>query len=204
MSVTAPMPQDDVVSLWQERKSAFLQAAGTRSGQRHAYRGHRRRRARESVRLTLKRALDVTAAGAALLFFAPLFLAIAGYHLLARRELDPTTVRVIIDTGLLTIALGSVAIRKPFTMQFAREVVEPRLHGEPRFIRTNYVLSLVWSGAFILMLLADVASIYLPGTPLWVCAAIAFAARNSATYFTQWYRKHVRAEIAANATTATV
>jgi exopolysaccharide biosynthesis polyprenyl glycosylphosphotransferase len=77
MSVTAPMPQDDVVSLWQERKSAFLQAAGTRSGQRHAYRGHRRRRARESVRLTLKRALDVTAAGTALLFFAPLFLAIA-------------------------------------------------------------------------------------------------------------------------------
>lgn len=139
------------------------------------------------------RSLKVLTAGS-----AALFLAIAGYHLLARHELDPTTVRVIIDTGLLTIALGSVAIRKPFTMQFAREVVEPRLHGEPRFIRTNYVLSLVWSGAFVLMLLGDVASIYLPGTPLWVCAAIAFAARNSATYFTQWYRKHVRAEITAS------
>jgi len=133
---------------------------------------------------------------------AAVFTAIAAYHLLTKHELDPAIVRLTVDSGILAIALGSVIVRKPFTLQFAREKVEPSLHGEPRFIRTNYVLSLVWSAALALMLIADIVSIYLPSTSLWICAAIAFAARNSATYFTQWYPKRVRAEIAASAGTA--
>ena len=65
-------------------------------------------------------------------------------------------------------------------------------------MRTNYILTGVWSAAFVLMLAADVVSIYQPQLLLWTCAAIAFAARNSATLFTQWYPKRVRAEIAAS------
>ena len=42
----------------------------------------------------------------------------------------------------------------------------------------------------------------MPSMPLWDFAAIAFAVRNSPTYFTQWYPKHVRAEVAAAANTA--
>jgi hypothetical protein len=52
------------------------------------------------------------------------------------------------------------------------------------------------------MLAADMVAIYMPSMPLWICAAIAFAIRNSALYFTQWYPKHVRAGIAASAPTA--
>lgn len=128
-----------------------------------------------------------------------LFLSLCGYHLLARDELSPTTVRLIIDTGVLAIALVSIAIRKPFTLQYAREVVDAETSKLPRFIKTNYILTWVWSAAFVLMLVADIVSIYLPSTPLWVCAAIAFAARNAATTFTQWYPKHVRAAIATTA-----
>ncbi len=131
-----------------------------------------------------------------------LFLTLCGYHLLVKDELSPTTVRLIVDTGALAIALGSIAIRKPFTIQYAREVVAAEMHTQPRFIKTNYILTWVWSAAFVLMLVADIVSIYLPGMPLWVCAAIAFAARNSATYFTRWYPKHVRAAIASSANTA--
>lgn len=93
MTVTASFPQDDVVSLWQERKSTFLQAAYANterhksdpfssshhfdSVRRRTYRTGRRVRSRESIRLGLKRAFDLAAASSALLFFAPLFLAIA-------------------------------------------------------------------------------------------------------------------------------
>lgn len=140
------------------------------------------------------RSLKMLSTGAMILFFT-----LCGYHLLAKDELNPTTVRIIVDTGVLAIALGSIAIRKPFTLQYAREVVDAETSRQPRFIKTNYILTWVWSAAFVLMLLADLVSIYLPSMPLWICAAIAFAARNSATYFTQWYPKHVRAAIAASA-----
>lgn len=124
-----------------------------------------------------------------------LFAALCGYHLLARDQLSPTTVRLIVNSGVLAIALVSIAIRKPFTMQYARESVNAETSKQPGFIRINYILTWVWSAALVLMLIADIVSIYLPSTPLWVCAAIAFAARNSATYFTQWYPKRVRAGI---------
>jgi hypothetical protein len=133
-----------------------------------------------------------------------LFAALAGYHFLATTDLSLTTVRLAIDSGVLAIALGSMAIRLPFTIQYAREVVDAETTKLPRFVKTNYILTWVWTAAFALMLVADIVAIYLPSTPLWACAAIAFAARNSASYFTQWYPKHVRAAIAAGRDTAPV
>ena len=127
-----------------------------------------------------------------------IFATLLGYHLLSETAMSPTHVRLAVDGGVLAIALVSLAIRFPFTLQYAREAVEPEVRGTPRFMRTNYILTWVWSAAFVLMLAADVVSIYLPQLPLWTCAAIAFAARNSATFFTQWYPKRVRAEIAAS------
>lgn len=128
-----------------------------------------------------------------------LFASLCGYHLLVTDALSATTVRLIVDTGVLAIALVSIAIRKPFTLQYALEAVDAETSRRPHFMRVNYILTWVWSAAFVLMLVADIASIYLPSMPLWVCAAIAFAARNSATYFTKWYPKHVRAAIATTA-----
>lgn len=133
-----------------------------------------------------------------------LFASLAGYHLMAATEMNPTSVRLAVDGSVLAIALVSIAIRKPFTLQHAREVVDAETAQLPRFLKTNYILTWVWSAAFVLMLLADMVAIYLPSTPLWICAAIAFAARNSATYFTQWYPKHVRAANAARTEAAAV
>jgi hypothetical protein len=131
-----------------------------------------------------------------------LFASLAGYHLMAATGMSAVSVRLAVDGGVLAIALGSIAIRLPFTLQYAREVVDAETLKQPRFLRTNYILTWVWSAAFVLMLFADIVSIYLPSTQLWVCVAIAFAVRNSAVYFTQWYPKHVRAGIAASADTA--
>jgi hypothetical protein len=124
-----------------------------------------------------------------------LFTALCGYHLLAATELSPTMVRLIVDGGVLMIALGSIAIRLPFTLQYARERVAAEIQQQPRFLRVNYILTWAWSAAFVLMLAVDVVAFYLPSIPLWICAAVTFAARNGASYFTQWYPKHVRAAV---------
>jgi hypothetical protein len=122
-----------------------------------------------------------------------LFMTLCGYHLIAATELSPTTVRLIVDSGVLAIALGSIAIRLPFTLQYARERVDAEIQQQPRFLRVNYILTWAWSAAFVLMLAVDIVALYLPSIPLWICAAVTFVARNSASYFTQWYPKHVRA-----------
>jgi hypothetical protein len=110
---------------------------------------------------------------------------------------SPVAVRLAVDGGVLAIALLSLAIRLPFTLQYARESAAPEIIRLPGFVAANYILTCVWSAAFVLMLVADMLMIYLPGLPLWVGFAMAFAARNSAVYFTKWYPQYRRAKHAA-------
>jgi hypothetical protein len=44
------------------------------------------------------------------------------------------------------------------------------------------------------MMAGNVALIYVPGLPLWSGLLIAFAARNSAIYFTKWYPAYRKAK----------
>ena len=52
------------------------------------------------------------------------------------------------------------------------------------------------------MLTANVLMIYLPGLPLWLGIAVAFAARYSALYFTKWYPERQRAKFTPSTTSA--
>jgi hypothetical protein len=54
-------------------------------------------------------------------------------------------------------------------------------------MRANYIITSVWTASALLMLLANAAILYVPGLPIWLGLAVAFAARNSAVYFTRWY-----------------
>jgi hypothetical protein len=111
---------------------------------------------------------------------------IAWLHLI-----DPTlsdkAVKVAVDGGILVISLGSLLLRYPFTLQYALERVHPEIAAMPGFLRSNYIITGVWTASMLLMLLANAAVLYVPGLPIWLGLAVAFAARNSAVYFTRWY-----------------
>ena len=64
----------------------------------------------------------------------------------------------------------------------------------PGFLRANYIITWAWTGAFLLMMIGNVLMIYVPSLPLWSGLLIAFAARNSAVYFTKWYPEYRRAK----------
>jgi hypothetical protein len=49
------------------------------------------------------------------------------------------------------------------------------------------------------MMTANVAILYVPGLPIWSSLVIAFAARNSAVYFTKWYPEYRKARYATHA-----
>src|SRR6185437_3078851 len=96
-------------------------------------------------------------------------------------------------------SLGSMLVRRPFTLQYAVESVPAEIAAMPGFLRANYVITGAWTAAAALMMAGNVMMIYVPGLPLWTGLAIAFAARNSALYFTRWYPEYRRAKEAAQA-----
>jgi len=128
-----------------------------------------------------------------------LFLALGSYLALVDSSLSGSAVKLTIDAGVLAISLASLAIRQPFTLQYAREMVDAETAQLPGFMRASYIITWAWTGAFLLMMIANVLMIYVPGLPLWSGLLIAFAARNSAVYFTKWYPQHRRAKYAASA-----
>lgn len=143
------------------------------------------------------RSIKMMSAGSALVL-----LGVGCYVTLVDPHASSMTVRVAVDVGVLAVALTSLAIRKPFTLQYGYEAVDAETAARPGFLRANYVLTWAWTGAFVLMLVANLAMVYVPGLPLWVGLVIAFAARNSAAYFTRWYPQRLRARLADTTTAA--
>jgi hypothetical protein len=131
-----------------------------------------------------------------------LFAALGFYLTLADSSLSSSTVKLTVDAGVFAISLMSLAIREPFTLQYAREMVDTETAKLPGFMKSNYIITWAWTAAFLLMVMANVLMIYVPGLPLWSGLAIAFAARNTAVYFTRWYPQYRRAKFAASAASA--
>jgi hypothetical protein len=118
------------------------------------------------------------------------FVAIGFYLTMVDSSLSNSAVNLAVDAGVLAISLVSLAIRRPFTLQYAREVVDAETAASPGFVKAGYIITWAWAAALLLMLLANVLMIYVPVLPLWSGLAIAFAARNTAMYFTKWYPQY--------------
>jgi hypothetical protein len=143
------------------------------------------------------RSVKMLGAGSALVFAA-----LGGYVILVDPGWSTSAVKLAVDAGLLAISLLSLLIRRPFTLQYSREMVDAQTVGLPGFTRVNYILTGAWTLAFLLMVMANVLLIYLPGLPLWSGILIVFAARNTAVYFTKWYPEYRRGKYPAPAATA--
>ena len=127
------------------------------------------------------------------------FSAIGAYVTLIDPNLSTSAVKIAADVGVLAISLGSLAIRKPFVLQYALEAVDTETAKLPGFLKATYTITWAWTGAFVLMIIGNALTIYLPGLPLWSGLVIAFAARNSAAYFTKWYPQYRKAKYGAPA-----
>ena len=140
--------------------------------------------------------IKLLAAGSVLLFGA-----LGLYVALIDGNWTAVQIRIAVDFGVLAIALLSLAIRLPFTLQYAREIVDAETRELPGFLMANYVITWAWTAAFALMLIGNMLMIYVPSLPLWLGLAVAFAARNSAVYFTKWYPQYRRAKYSATTRT---
>jgi hypothetical protein len=128
---------------------------------------------------------------------AVLFAALGLYLTLIDQTLGNSAVKLSVDTGIFMISLTSMLIGRPFTLQYAREAVAAETAAMPGFLRANYLITAAWTAAALVMMVANLAMIYVPGLPLWLGLAIAFAARNSAVYFTKWYPQYRKVKYGA-------
>lgn len=138
------------------------------------------------------RSIKILGAGSVVVFTA-----IGGYVTLVEPTLSTSAVKFAVDTGIFLVSMLSIVTRHPFTLQYAIEAVDVETARRPGFLRANYIITAAWVGASLLMMLGNVAIMYVPDLPLWSGLLIAFAARNSAIYFTKWYPEHRKAKYEA-------
>ena len=125
------------------------------------------------------------------------FAGLGAYVALVDPNLSHPVVKLTTDVGVLAISLASLIIRKPFVLQYALDEVDTETAKLPGFRKATYLITWAWTGAFVLMIIGNVLTIYVPGLPLWSSLVIAFAARNSAAYFTTWYPQYRKAKYGA-------
>ncbi|MBO0769343.1 MAG: hypothetical protein J2O48_11730 [Solirubrobacterales bacterium] len=76
------------------------------------------------------------------------------------------------------VAWVSLALRRPFTLHFARQQTSRELWDQPAFYRINAVITAVWAACFVLSAAACTAAVALiskPSTVVVVCEVIGFA-----------------------------
>lgn len=110
---------------------------------------------------------------------------------LGRGFLDPNlslaAVRFIAALSLFLLLGLPLALKRPFSVAYAR--LDPREAGWPPqlFLRVNYLVSAAWAAAFAVMAAADGAVVFDPGLPLYGSIAISLVALGCAITFTLRY-----------------
>jgi hypothetical protein len=135
------------------------------------------------------RSIKILGAGSVVVFAA-----VGGYAALIDPAIGTPAVKFAVDTGIFLVSLLSIALRHPFTLQYALEEVDAETARLPDFLYANYLITWAWTGAALLMMIGNILLLYIPSLPLWSGLLIAFAARNSAVYFTKWYPQYRKAK----------
>jgi hypothetical protein len=114
-----------------------------------------------------------------------LFGGLSIYTLVAAPAWSIMGVRLVVDTGLLLIVLGSLLIDKPFTIQYAKEDVPQELWNTPAFLATDRTITGVWAVVFVLLIVADILLLDAPQVPHRVGILLTIAALVGGVKFTQ-------------------
>ena len=122
-----------------------------------------------------------------------LFVAVSVYSATAGNSLSIAGVRLCVDGGLLAVVMITMAARRPFTLDYAKEQVAREYWNRPAFIHANYVITAGWAVAFLVMVVADAVLLLLPDVPRAVGIVAIAAAMFGAVAFTRRYAAMSRA-----------
>lgn len=88
---------------------------------------------------------------------------------------------------LAAIAWISIFVRKPFTIQYAKETETPDKWNHPLFIKINYLLTIVWGILFLIGTALPLILIYQPTFNPWIFQIISWSPAVLGIWFTTWF-----------------
>ena len=95
----------------------------------------------------------------------------------------------ISNAMIVLVALGSVVLRRPFTLQYAHEMTDREYWDAPLFLHINYVLTWVWIGSFFITAAVGWygdGPLHQPDN-IWTNWIVSIAVLIFAIRFTEWY-----------------
>lgn len=118
-----------------------------------------------------------------------IFAALLAWSAVAHENVSLFAVRLAGDAGFMLVALGSMLIHCPFTLQY-----QPRPAGplSPQALRVHNAITLGWTLAFAAMAAMDLAMLTDPALPARLALVVTVIALVAAIKFTKWYPGHVR------------
>ena len=90
---------------------------------------------------------------------------------------------------LALLAFGSLAVGRPFTTAFAREVAPPEVWADPRFLFVNRFLTVFWGMAFLFCAGLRHWRGLPPAATLALSCLVMFLAALFTKGFPEWYRR---------------
>jgi hypothetical protein len=86
----------------------------------------------------------------------------------------------------------SIVLKRPFTLEYAREHTEPGLWQSPSFLRTNYILTLMWAVTFTINASLSWQRRAQPIMPGWAYETSSYSLLVLAMFISTWYPQYVR------------
>jgi len=99
--------------------------------------------------------------------------------------------RLIVDAGFLLLALVSMLLRNPLTLEYAREQAAPEQWRTRRFLLTNYALTGFWTVAFGCLSAADALANFHKNLPPAFEAAVSLVVLLVSVVLTARYPAHL-------------
>jgi hypothetical protein len=127
-------------------------------------------------------------AWATLLLFCGTFIAVGIFGI---TSLLPW-MELLIYGVLATVAFGSILAKIPFTLQYARRMVDQSLWDKPGFRRVNYLMTGVWGCVFAINLFLSYLAMTIQGPSGRFVAMSTFVVLISGIVFTIWYPGYVQ------------
>ncbi len=99
----------------------------------------------------------------------------------------------ISNLAFVVVCLVSLLASRPITLQYTRETMSRSRWNDPRFLHLNYVITVVWTVAFLVAGLAALHgdAVLHNNNNLWTGWVIQLAAELAAAQFTIWYPRRV-------------
>jgi hypothetical protein len=99
---------------------------------------------------------------------------------------------VLIYAVLAAVTFGSILAKIPFTLQYARGMVDRKLWDKPGFIRVNILMTGVWGGIFVTNLVLSYLTLAFPHSVGWITSPLTYLVLIAGIIFTVWYPGHIQ------------